>query len=325
MKAIFGKYGSALLSAAFLLLITADPKAAATAVKDGFVLCTELILPSLLPFFFAAGIINFLGIPELMAKVFGKTLKRLFGLSPYAATPLIIGFLGGYPIGAATLAELCRDGYITPEEAEKLLPICNNTGPAFIIGAVGAGIFGSVRLGVLLYGVHILAALSLAFLFRTKNSSPPPEVLPIHVEEHNPASALVNSVRSAVEKSLNICAFVLFFCVLAAVLEELGLVSSAALLLNRMTSLEIGFCRSLISGIMELGGGIASMSTLQPTALNYALASFILGFGSLSVHCQTLSVVSDAKIKCARHFTGRILHGLISALFTFMLSGILRI
>lgn len=62
------------------------------------------------------------------------------------------------------------------------------------------------------------------------------------------------------------------------------------------------------------------MSGLSPTPLNLALASFILGFGGLSVHCQTISVLEGTNMKCARHFTGRILHGALSALFTFTVS-----
>ena len=47
--------------------------------------------------------------------------------------------------------------YIGKEEAERLLGFCNNSGPAFIVGAVGAGIFGSPSVGLALYGIHILS------------------------------------------------------------------------------------------------------------------------------------------------------------------------
>ncbi|MBR4952936.1 MAG: hypothetical protein IKZ30_00315, partial [Oscillospiraceae bacterium] len=87
---------------------------------------------------------------------------------------------------------------------------------------------------------------------------------------------------------------------------------------------EIAFVRSLLVGILELGSGIGSMSGLLNTPLNLALASFILGFGSLSVHCQTLAVLSGTKIKCARHFVGRILIGLVSAFITLAFSTLLQ-
>lgn len=40
-----------------------------------------------------------------------------------------------------------------------MLRFCVNGGPAFIISAVGAGMMGSVRFGVVLFTAHLLASL----------------------------------------------------------------------------------------------------------------------------------------------------------------------
>ena len=44
-------------------------------------------------------------------------------------------------------------------EAERLLAFCNNSGPAFILGVVGVGVFGSSRVGLLLYLAHAAASI----------------------------------------------------------------------------------------------------------------------------------------------------------------------
>ena len=61
-----------------------------------------------------------------------------------------------------------RRGSITASEGERLLGFCNNSGPAFIIGAVGSGVFGSVKIGLLLYAVHILSELAAGLFFRKR-------------------------------------------------------------------------------------------------------------------------------------------------------------
>ena len=308
-----------------LVLLVSRPAAASSAVKNALSVCSGIILPSLLPFFFLSGIMSALGIPALLSSLFGKSMERLFCMSGYAATPLFLGLLGGYPIGAASVAELVREGKLNKDEGEKLLPFCNNTGPAFIIGAVGGGIFSSAGIGIMLYFVHILAAFSLGKMLSSSScgnhSSAPKE----EIQYGDAISSLPTCVKIAVEKCLGICGFVIFFSILGALLEELGLLSFLALRISLGLGLEISFCRSLLSGIMELGGGIASMSGMTAAPLNIALAAFILGFGSLSVHCQTLSVISGTNIKCARHFAGRIIHGLLSAVYAFILSSVLRI
>ncbi len=324
MKKNLTKYISVGLLIISLALLTADPTSAADAVNYAFEICTQVILPSLLPFFFISGIVSALGIPETLASVAHRPLSKLFGLSGYACAPMLLGFLGGYPVGAAALAELVKEEKLSSLEAEKLLPICNNTGPAFIIGAVGGGIFSSAKVGILLYIAHISSALLLALLFRERKAA-------AHEKPQYTNSglglmaALPPSIRSAVEKSMNICGFVIFFSVISTLMDELGILSFAALSMNKLFGAEIGFCRCFILGTLELGGGIASMRTLSPCPLCYSLAAFILGFGSLSVHCQTLAFASSANIKCARHFAGRIIHGALSALTVYLLSSLLRI
>ncbi len=324
MKKSLTKFASVTAAGMALCLLISDTQTASEAVRRALSICSGVILPSLLPFFFISGIISALGIPEALASIAHRPLSLIFGLSGYACAPLLLGLLGGYPIGAAAISELVNSNKLSAKEGEALLPVCNNTGPAFIIGAVGGGIFASARVGILLYAVHILSALILALIFRHKNtcSYDLPEQKPHDI---GLVAVLPLSVRSAVEKSLSICGFVIFFSVLSSLLDVLGLLSSAALAMNKYLSLEVGFCRSLILGIMELGGGIASMSSLSPAPLSYALAAFVLGFGSLSVHCQTLALVSPAKIRCVRHFAGRIVHGALSALLTYFLSTLLRI
>jgi hypothetical protein len=46
----------------------------------------------------------------------------------------------------------------------------------------------------------------------------------------------------------------------------------------------------------------------------------MLGWGGLSVHFQTLSVIAGTGMKTARHTVGRLLCGLISAIYILSLS-----
>ena len=91
-------------------------------------------------------------------------MHRLFGVSGPGCAALILGLMAGYPLGAASAAGLVQRGEIKREEGERLLGFCNNSGPAFLLGAAGAGVFGSAKAGILLYISHVLAALTAGFL-----------------------------------------------------------------------------------------------------------------------------------------------------------------
>ena len=323
-KALFRYFSAGIITISLCVLVL-QPGAASDAVRESLMICAGIIVPSLMPFFFISSIISSMGFAEDISKALRKPFKNMSAPAAYACTPFILSILGGYPVGAISIAELVKRDCISPKQAEKLLPFCNNTGPAFIIGAVGSGIFASGKAGLLLYLCHIAAALILALIFLPAVSKMNSSF--VEREQHCPkfSTLLPECIKSTLNKCLSICGFVIFFAVLREILSELGIITALALSVNRILGLEIGACKSLIAGITELGGGIASMAGMELSRNSLALAAFILGFGSLSVHCQTLAVVSDANIKCARHFVGRILHGALSALLIFVFYGIIKI
>ena len=290
------------VAAAFALLLWL-PAAAAEGARAGLSLCAGVVVPSLLPFLILSDLAAALGLPALLAEKLGP-LWRLLRIPPVCAAPLLLGLLGGYPVGAVALAALVKSGELSPEEASRVLPWCSNTGPGFIVGFVGAGVFGSVKAGCILYLCHLLAALILAFCSGTRRrgaapARPPAPVLGL-------AEALPACVRDAAGNMLSICAYVVFFSVLSSLLRAAGLPFSP-----------------LAAGILELSQGVAALRGAPPTPCSAALCAFLLGFGGLSVHCQTLYAVAGTGIKCARHFAGRILAGGISALLAFVLFSML--
>ena len=319
-----GFYGSlALVLAAFAMLLYAPAKAVSGA-KHGLAVCAHVIVPSLLPFLILSGLLTGLGLPRLLARPLGPLVERLFCVPGVCAAPFLLGLTGGYPVGAASTAELERRGEINAGEGSRALAFCNNTGPAFIIGAAGSGVFGSAKLGLLLYLSHILAAIGVGLLFSARREKPEPKPAGTEFVFRALPEVLPESVGRAVTATMNICGFVVFFSVLTALLDALGLFSALAGAMAARTGLELRFCRALLSGILELGGGISAMEGLAAAPRNLALASFVLGFGGLSVHCQTLAAVSGTGISTTRHFAGRLLHGLLSALITLLLCTFFR-
>src|SRR5699024_5959397 len=53
------------------------------------------------------------------------------------------------------------------------------------------------------------------------------------------------------------------------------------------------------------------------------LAAFLLGWAGLSVHCQVLTFLGGSGLSAKTYLAGKLLHGLLSALFTAGLSRVL--
>ena len=283
-------------------------------------LCLQLILPSLFPFFVLSVLLNKLGLPGLLGRLLAPAASKIYGISGAGASALFIGLTGGYPLGAAYIADMERSGAVAAAEGERLLAFCNNSGPAFIIGAVGAGAFGSSGAGLLLYLCHILAAMLCGLFFRSRDYCR--EIQAIQLDSVYISQALPEAVKQSVNALLNVCGFVMCFTVLVGLLDAGGFFSLLCGRLSTAFGLELSFSHAALTGFLELGSGAGAMRAMKVTPLNMALAAGILGWGSLSVHFQNRAVISGSSLKGSYHLVGRLLSACIAMALAYIGTGI---
>ena len=296
-----------LLTLALFAALVPGSAQAAEGARQALGVCAAALVPSLLPFFALAGLLSELGLAALLGGLCGGVIGRLFRVSPAGAQAFLLGLTGGYPLGAALVADLRRSGRVSRGEAERLLAFCNNSGPAFILGAAG-GVFRSPAAGLLLYATHVLAAVTVGVLFRAKAAPAatlPAAPAPPEVPAPAFSRALTAAVSRAVRSTVSVCGYVVLFGAL------LGLAAPRLAALPPLPG-------ALARGFLELGGGIAALAGLTPAPLTLAAAALLLGWGGLSVHCQTLGAVADTDIKCARHLAGRALCGIFAAGYSYL-------
>lgn len=285
--------------------------------RRGLELCGRVIIPSLFPFFVLSDMMRQAGLPAALGRRAAPYMSRVFGVSGAGAATFVLGITGGYPLGASVIAGLVRDGEVSREEGERLLCFCNASGPAFIVGAAGGGVFGGAGPGLLLYAAHILASATVGILLARGHKGGAVAKPRLAAPEPRRTGMFPAAVTSSVKAVLTVCGFVVTFTVIVDTLEALGIFSLLAGELALSSNLGLRFSRALLTGLLELGGGIGAMQGLALTPLNLALASFIIGWGGLSVHFQTAAVIDGTGIKTARHTVGRLLCGIISAAYTW--------
>ncbi len=276
-----------------LLLFFSAP--AAQAVRQGLHLCAASVIPSLFPFF----VLSSLFVSTKSTAPPGhlqRVASRISGCSNNGISAFFLSLLGGYPLGARLIGQMYRAGQLSREESEHLLLFGNNAGPAFILGFVGLGQMGSLRLGVYLYLIHAASAALIAVLSRPKRpyfaEKAAPSVAPPPFSQ-----ALVRAIGDAGSTMVQVCAFVTFFCTVLQLFSQFTRVSHPLLL-----------------GFVELTGGILRLSGGQR---DFVSACFLLGWGGLSVHCQTAAMLADTDLSLVPHWKGKFLQGLLAAFLGF--------
>lgn len=302
-------------------LVTAS-EGAVSGAKAAMTTCASVIIPCLLPFLTVSLLINRLGLPVWLGTRLQLPMSLLFGVSGTGAGVFVLGILGGYPVGAAMIADLLGRGELDTEEAKKLLAFCNNSGPAFLIGAAGVGVFRSSAAGLLLYAVHILAAV-ITGLFLSGTRCPPRHTDRVFLASANLSDALPEAIGRAAGQIVQICGYVIFFGAVTGILEEYGVFSAVYGSLAAYTPLTLQLSRALCMGVLELGCGIGAMTGAALTPQSLAVCSFLTGFGGLSVCFQTLGALQGTGIGLRHHLLGRLCCGGIGAFLMFTIASIL--
>ena len=307
-----------LLGAGLLLFgagLVAAPGEAIAGAKEGLGLCGNVIVPSLFPFFVLSALAVDLGLAAYLGRAMEGVMRPLFRVNGCCAAAVVMGFVGGYPVGARTALGLYQQGLCSRDEAERLLAFCNNSGPAFILGVVGAGVFGSGKVGLLLYLTHALSSLMVGLLFRFHGGRAAALGSPgrAQFKAVRASAAFTGAVGKALQSTLSICAFVVFFSVMLRLLAAFGVLSGVARLLG-LFGVGPEWARRLVAGLLELSSGVASLSGAG--AGGVPMAAFMLGWAGLSVHCQVLSFLADSGLSVRTYLLGKLCHGVIAAALT---------
>ncbi|GHU88023.1 hypothetical protein FACS1894202_03380 [Clostridia bacterium] len=87
---------SIFVSAAALVIA---PKEASDAAKQGIKLCLDVIVPSLFPFFVLSSLVVECGLVRYLGRALEGVMRPLFRVGGACGAALMMGFVGGYPVG----------------------------------------------------------------------------------------------------------------------------------------------------------------------------------------------------------------------------------
>lgn len=306
-----------ILFGAGLILCT---RAVSAAAADAVGLCARMVIPALFPFLVLSSLCLSSGLGDRLSRLCARPMEVLFHLPGSCAPAVVLGLIGGYPVGARTAFDLYDRRLCTGEEAARLLTFCSCCGPAFLCSAVGTVVFGSREVGILLWLCHITAALLIGMVQGRFLPHPRSVRQKTTAVSYLPfARQFTQAVSSSFQTILNVCGFVIFFAAAMAMLEDTGLLTSIEQMLFFLPK---GMVTPLLRGLMEMTGGTAALSSATvltfPQAM--ALAALIAGWGGLSVHTQVLSLREERDIPMTPYFLGKAFHGLLAAVMTYGVS-----
>jgi len=283
-----------IFAAVCMLVLILDSKTALDGATEGVKLCIYTIIPSLFPFIVLSVIIN--------NALFGKPIKllrpvsKLCGIPAGAESLLLLGILGGYPVGAQSIFQAYKKGQINNNDACHMLSFCNNAGPAFIFGIVAA-LFSSPAVAWVIWGLHILSALLVGVCFQNKT------VRTCEVKQCEPLR-ITKALDQGIRVTAAICGWVILFRIILSICNRWFL---------WILPDEI---RLIFYGFLELSNGCYTLKYADSEGLRFILSSVFLAAGGFCVAMQTASVARELGIRT--YLRGKVLQ----CCFTFIMAAI---
>ena len=269
-------------------------------IINGLRLSVMNVVPTLFPFFILSDL--WISSIEFNEKgLFARVFSGIFNISPCGLSAFIVGAVCGFPLGVKTAVDLFKQGKINEKELSSLNGYVNNPSAAFVISGIGAGMFGSLSLGIKLYLCTIFSAILTGIMFR-----PSSEKMNITSVISGQTFSFVESVRSAAYSSINVCAYIIFF-------------SGISALLSTLIKNEILF--TLISPFLELTSAGEKIYATRITLgkLTNPLLAFALGFSGFSVHMQVFSFLPK-EISKIKYLITKFIQGFLSAIIIVFLT-----
>lgn len=297
---------AAVLTVVCCILMVAFPQAALQSARKAINLWMLDVLPALLPFFICAGFLQNIGIM--------KHLRS--GIFPFA-----MSVLSGYPMGAGIIGNLKRSGEITVDEAGRMLSYCSTSGPAFMIGAVGAGMLGSGTMGMVIALAHYSGALMNGMIYggfsvrksdhKNKNSYAADEHICIS-GQRSLQEALTEAILMALKSMGIILAYIVMFMFITDIMTASGI----------FDPVKEPWAEALLKGVVEMTVGCEAAAGCIGVSeqMKCILCSFMISWGGMSAIGQTMSMLTGTGVSLGYVLLIKLTHGLFSAAVAFVIT-----
>ncbi len=316
------KYIPAIFIAILSIFCILNPQNMINSTKSSLTLWATVIVPSLFPFMILSDLTQKTAIPFILNKFLSPLMKILFNLPGISSLAIFLGMTGGYPIGAKITSDLLKENSITKDDANHLITFVNNTGPLFMLGAIGIGIYKNSYVGLLLLISHYTSAILIGFICKFIKSKS-------EIKNHNNyqisfnviklsniGSILTETIKKSIDTVLSIGGFIVLFSIISSLIEQSKIFSFI-----KIPGLTTEVSTSFITGLLEVTNGINKIATVNniPLLNKLIITSILIGFGGMSIHFQTLSIICNSQISFTKYLIGKTAQGILSGIITFLL------
>lgn len=269
------------------IIILSEPQIVTSGIKKGIELSIYSVIPALFPFMLLTNYMISHDLCQCISYFFYPFLSKIFNISRNGCFAVLIGFTGGYPMGAKTINDLHKKQLISTHEAQYLCTFCNNCSLSFLLNYIIYTCLNNLssdsilpvdtkRIIAFVYLPAVIVGILNRLFFKKKKKYKKT----LSIEKTNTISNSV--VHSSIHSILNLCVYVICFSILVELIHNLSMTP---------------FYKCIIVSLVEITSGCKYTSTHLPhSVLQLFILLFSCIFGGLSITMQSISQFQDKSL-----------------------------
>lgn len=294
-----------------ITLFIANPSICMQATLNGLKIWLFNVVPALFPFFILTRIICSLNHSSI--SILDKFTYKLFRTNN-AGLIYPLSIMSGYPVGAKLISSYYEIGSIDKKNASKMLSFCSTSGPMFIIGTVGIGIFGKSSIGYILFIGHIIGSILNGLLYRGTFFQP--NVLSAHPSTPKSPDIMYDSIISI----LLVGGYIVFSAVVIELLKISNILPTLASFICQIPYLNYDAVFAFLCGIIEMTNGLILLKSSNISIhCQIIISSILIAFSGISILLQSSSFLKKIGISPRSMLTQKLTQTILSAMITALL------
>ncbi len=321
-----------ILCSIFLLIVIIfliiNPNKYINSAFNGILIWAKAVLPALFPFFFITRLLTELGGIKILANSMQKFMQKVFRVNGMGSYVFLTSIMSGYPVGAKVTSELYEKQLISSSEAKRLVTFTSTSGPLFVIGTVGVGMFASAEMGFIILISHFIGAILNGLLYRNTNYNKNDKTTINQKFQYTGFSdnILEKSMLSAINSVLVVGGYIAVFFILIDIFNDIGLIGLLSKFFGGILStfgISNEYAIGLSTGLFEMTRGCYENSLIfTDVKIATIINTFIISFGGLSTHLQAMTFLQKCNIKISFFLKQKMTHALLACAVSIVLTSI---
>ncbi len=313
-----------------IILFIINPTSNLEACLNGIIIWGTAVAPALFPFLIFTKLLCELNFVENVSRFLSPITKKLYNTPGISAYIYTMSVLSGYPVGAKLTADFYEKGLITQGQAIRITTFTSTSGPLFIIGTVGIGMFGEKLIGITILISHFIGALINGLFYRNYMFEKVTISSTINYSHKSTKNMLEEIMLTSIKSILIVGGYVAIFFVIITILNDFNAFYPIKYILSNIFNLiniPTSTITPILNGLVEVTRGCLDLSLVQNLSFTYktVITTFLISFGGFSIYMQAITFIKKFNIKMSFYLFQKFTHALISSVVAYLLCLIINL